>query len=138
GERRRDRLQQGHGRASGSHRARSGDARVERPRRLPDAPRGQGDLYHACHRGHELERGAVRDVAPPARVVLACPEAAPRPVAAQRREELPGEAQRGREGAPMKWFHDLKMFAKLMVAFTTILLITALIGAFSLSKMAEV
>src|SRR5262249_14319385 len=42
------------------------------------------------------------------------------------------------EGAPMRWFHDLKMFAKLMLAFVVILSITALIGAFSLSKMADV
>ena len=38
----------------------------------------------------------------------------------------------------MKWFHNLKMFAKLMVGFALILLITALIGAFALMRMAEV
>jgi methyl-accepting chemotaxis protein len=38
----------------------------------------------------------------------------------------------------MKWFHDLKMFAKLMVAFVMILTITAALGAFALVKMGEV
>ena len=38
----------------------------------------------------------------------------------------------------MKWFHNLKMFAKLMVGFVSILIISALLGAFALVRMAEV